>query len=120
MKQLLALPSFIEKHCHLDKTLLSDQWRAVTPVNNIFERCEIEKEVLPALHTTTQQRAEELLSRYVQLGVTHVRTHVDLYPEVGLKNLEEVQKLYKLLKGSCLMKSLPFRNMVYYEQRQPI
>ena len=43
MKQLLALPSFIEKHCHLDKTLLSDQWRAVTPVNNIFERCEIEK-----------------------------------------------------------------------------
>lgn len=43
MKQLLALPSFIEKHCHLDKTLLGDQWLAVTPVNNIFERLEIEK-----------------------------------------------------------------------------
>lgn len=108
MKQLLALPSFIEKHCHLDKTLLSDKWRAVTPVNNIFERCEIEKEVLPTLHTTTQQRAEELLSRYVQLGVTHVRTHVDLYPEVGLKNLEEVQKAFQTFEGKLSYEIVAF------------
>lgn len=108
MKQLLALPSFIEKHCHLDKTLLSDKWRAVTPVNNIFERCEIEKEVLPTLHTTIQQRAEELLSRYVQLGVTHVRTHVDLYPEVGLKNLEEVQKAFQTFEGKLSYEIVAF------------
>lgn len=108
MKQLLALPSFIEKHCHLDKTLLSDKWRAVTPVNNIFERCEIEKEVLPTLHTTTQQRAEKLLSRYVQFGVTHVRTHVDLYPEVGLKNLEEVQKALQNFEGKLSYEIVAF------------
>lgn len=108
MKQLLALPSFIEKHCHLDKTLLSDQWRAVTPANHIFERFEIEKEVLPTLHTTTQQRAEELLARYVQAGVTHVRTHVDLYPEVGLKNLEEVQKALNTFEGKLSYEIVAF------------
>ncbi len=108
MKQLLALPSFIEKHCHLDKTLLGDQWRAVTPVNNIFERLEIEKKVLPTLHTTTQQRAEELLSGYVQSGVTHVRTHVDLYPEVGLKNLEEVQKALQTFEGKLSYEIVAF------------
>ena len=98
-KGLLVLPSFIEKHCHLDKTLLSDKWRSVTPVKNIFERLEIEKTVLPNLETTTQERAEKLLDNYLKTGVTHVRTHVDIYPEVGLKNLEEVQKALQTFEG---------------------
>lgn len=98
-KQLLVLPSFIEKHCHLDKTLLGDRWRPVTSVNSIFERLEIEKEVLPSLKTTTKERAEKLLERYLKSGVTHVRTHVDIYPEVGLKNLEEVQQALQTFAG---------------------
>ena len=92
-KGTLALPSFIEKHCHLDKTLLEDEWRAGTPVNTIFERFEMEKEVLSSLDTSTQERAKSLLDRYVDFGITHVRTHVDIYPEVGLKNLEDVKEV---------------------------
>ncbi|GEB35527.1 amidohydrolase [Brevibacillus parabrevis] len=90
-KGLLALPSFIEKHVHLDKTLLGEPWRAVIPVANIIERCEIEKRALPALPTTTQERAENLLSVLLSYGSTHVRTHVDIYPEAGISNLESVQ-----------------------------
>lgn len=107
-KQLLALPSFIEKHCHLDKTLLGDRWRSVTPVRNIFERLEIEKEVLPSLETTTQERAELLLEKYVEYGITHVRTHVDIYPEVGLKNLENVQKVLRKFEGKLTYEIVAF------------
>lgn len=107
-QQLLALPSFIEKHCHLDKTLLGDQWRSVTPVRNIFERLEIEKEVLPSLKTSTQERAEVLLGKYVKSGITHVRTHVDIYPEVGLKNLEEVQKALHTYEGKLTHEIVAF------------
>ncbi|SDS67436.1 Cytosine/adenosine deaminase [Paenibacillaceae bacterium GAS479] len=89
---LLALPSFIEKHCHLDKTILGDSWRAVRPASSIFERFEIEKNVLPTLPTTVKERAEQLLGTLLQAGSTHVRTHVDIYPEVGLRNLEAVQE----------------------------
>lgn len=89
---LLALPSFVEMHCHLDKTLLGDEWRPVIPTKNIFERFEAEKRVLPVLETTTLKRAETLLHIYSKVGVTHVRTHVDLYPEVGLTHLDEVKK----------------------------
>jgi len=99
VKQFLVLPSFVEKHCHLDKTLLGDNWRAVTPVKNIFGRFETERTYLPTLETTTQERAEKLLDIYLKSGVTHVRTHVDLYPEVGLKNLEEVQKALQTFEG---------------------
>ncbi|MEC1372955.1 amidohydrolase [Heyndrickxia oleronia] len=108
VKKQLVLPSFIEKHCHLDKTLLSDRWRAVTPVKNIFERLEIEKTTLPNLETTTQERAESLLNIYQQSGVTHVRTHVDIYPEVGLKNLEEVQKALQSFEGKLSYEIVAF------------
>ncbi|MFJ8512248.1 amidohydrolase [Lysinibacillus xylanilyticus] len=108
IKQLLLLPSFTEKHCHLDKTLLGDEWRAVTPVNHIYERLEIEKKILSSLKTTTQERAEKLLDIYLNAGVTHVRTHVDIYPEVGLKNLEEVQKALQTFEGKLSYEIVAF------------
>jgi cytosine/adenosine deaminase-related metal-dependent hydrolase len=98
-KHMLILPSLVEKHCHLDKTLLGEPWRAVTPAKNILERFEIEKKLLASLKSTTQQRAEKLLAIYVNEGVTHVRTHVDIYPEVGLKNLDEVKKALQTYEG---------------------
>lgn len=108
VKQLLLLPSFTEKHCHLDKTLLGDEWRAVTPVNHIYERLEIEKKIRSSLKTTTQERAEKLLDIYLNAGVTHVRTHVDIYPEVGLKNLEEVQKALQTFEGKLSYEIVAF------------
>ncbi|MGM7719890.1 amidohydrolase [Metabacillus sp. Hm71] len=108
VKGLLVLPSFIENHCHLDKTLLGDRWRSVTPVNSIFERLEIEKKVLPSLETSTQERAEKLIDNYLKSGVTHLRTHVDIYPEVGLKNLEEVQKALQTFEGKLSYEIVAF------------
>lgn len=91
-KGLLVLPSFIEKHVHLDKTLMGDVWRACTPSSSVTERFENEKKVLPTIATGTRKRAESLLDILLASGSTHVRTHVDIYPEVKLNNLEEVQK----------------------------
>lgn len=91
-KGLLVLPSFIEKHVHLDKTLLGDVWRACTPSSSVIERFENEKKVLPTIATSTRKRAESLLEVLLASGSAHVRTHVDIYPEVGLQNLEQVQQ----------------------------
>ncbi|WP_410982587.1 amidohydrolase [Bacillus cereus] len=108
VKQLLILPSFIEKHCHLDKTIVGDRWRAVTPVNSIFERLEMEKEVLPSLSTTTQERAEHLLETFLKAGATHIRTHVDIYPEIGLQNLEAIQKVLQIFDGKLSYEIVAF------------
>ncbi|MHC0038435.1 amidohydrolase [Pseudoneobacillus sp. C159] len=89
---MLLLPSFVEKHVHLDKTLMGDNWLANIPAKNVVGRCEIEKNVLASLPTSTQERAEVLLGRLLDFGSTHIRTHVDIYPEVGLKNLEGVKR----------------------------
>ncbi|PGS54152.1 amidohydrolase [Bacillus sp. AFS041924] len=89
---LLVLPSFIEKHVHLDKTLMGDVWRACTPTSSVIERFETEKMVLPTIASSTKERAEALLEILLASGSTHVRTHVDIYPEVGIRNLEQVEQ----------------------------
>lgn len=91
-KGLLLLPSFIEKHVHLDKTYMGDDWRPCLPASGVIERCEIEKNILATISSSTKTRAEALLEVLLSYGSTHVRTHVDIYPEVELKNLEGVQQ----------------------------
>ncbi|BFT69585.1 amidohydrolase [Paenibacillus sp. P36] len=107
-KNLLLLPSFIEKHVHLDKTLIGDTWRAVTPVANIMGRFEVEKRILPSLPTSTQERAENLLATLLSAGSTEVRTHVDIYPEAGLHNLEAVQKALDTYEGKLSYEIVAF------------
>ncbi|WP_059172321.1 amidohydrolase [Bacillus sp. FJAT-27445] len=91
-KGLLLIPSFIEKHVHLDKTYMGEAWRACIPASGVIERCEIEKNILASIPSSTQKRAEALLEILLSHGSTHVRTHVDIYPEVGLQNLVGVKR----------------------------
>ncbi|MDQ6423175.1 amidohydrolase family protein [Paenibacillus sp. LHD-117] len=89
---LLGLPPFKEMHNHLDKTYLGGPWKSCTPVKNLVERLELEAKELPSLVKTMKERAELLLTLFVQSGVTHVRTHVNIDPYIGLKNLESVRQ----------------------------
>ncbi|MFD1781015.1 amidohydrolase [Fredinandcohnia salidurans] len=91
-KGLLLIPSFVEKHVHLDKTYMGDQWRSCIPASGVIERCEIEKDILMSIPSSTKERAEALLDVLLSVGSTHVRTHVDIYPEVKLANLDGVKQ----------------------------
>lgn len=87
-KQLL-LPSLKDMHIHIDKTYYGGPWKACTPITNgIFTRLEEEKELLPKLLPTAQERAEKMIELYLKNGHTHIRTHCNVDPVIGLKNLE--------------------------------
>lgn len=90
-KGLLVLPSFKEQHVHLDKTYMGEPWRACVPASSVIERSEIEKNILSSMETSTEERAKNLLGVLLSHGSTSIRTHVDIYPEVGLANLNGVQ-----------------------------
>jgi cytosine/adenosine deaminase-related metal-dependent hydrolase len=96
---LLMLPAFKEMHIHIDKTYFSGPWRAVRPVSNIFGRIEEERELLPKLLPTAQERAENMLGLLLGFGSTHVRTHCNIDPVVGLKNLEATMKALETYSG---------------------
>ena len=89
---LLLLPGFIEKHCHLDKTLLGDTWQAPRVGKNRIQIFEHEAKTLPMLRTSMENRTAKLIDTLLILGSTQIRTHVDLYPAAGLSHLDEVQR----------------------------
>jgi cytosine/adenosine deaminase-related metal-dependent hydrolase len=89
---LLALPPLKEMHNHLDKTYLGGPWKSCIPVKSLAQRLELEAQGLPILLETMPERAKVMLQLFVQAGVNHVRTHVNIDPYIGLKNLEAVRE----------------------------
>lgn len=89
---LLALPSFSESHFHLDKSYIGSEWKAVNPVNNLIERLDDEARILPTQLSSVKERAKLLIERIINAGSTHIRTHVNIDPYVGLKHLEYVRE----------------------------
>ncbi|MED4781828.1 amidohydrolase family protein [Brevibacillus choshinensis] len=89
---LLALPSFVEKHNHLDKTYAGAAWKSCLPPKKLIDRLQFEEQEMPLISGTTKQRAQAMLSWLLAGGATHVRTHVNIDPFIGLKNLEGVRE----------------------------
>lgn len=107
-KGLLLLPSFKEMHIHIDKTFYGGPWRAVRPVTSIFGRFEEERELLPKLLPTAQERAEKMLDLLLGFGSTHVRTHCNVDPVVGLQNLEATMRALETYAGKLSFEVVAF------------
>lgn len=86
--RLLVLPAFEEMHIHIDKTYYSGPWKACMPAENIFTRFNEEKTILPKQLATAQGRAENMLELLLRNGATNIRTHCNVDPVIGLRNLE--------------------------------
>ncbi|MEH7454957.1 amidohydrolase family protein [Gottfriedia acidiceleris] len=86
---LLMVPSFKEMHIHIDKTYYGGPWKACMPATNgVKTRIEEEQILLPKLLPTAKERAEKMLDLLLSYGTTHIRTHCNIDPVIGLKNLE--------------------------------
>lgn len=107
-KGLLALPSFVEKHIHLDKTYMGYKWKSCKPVKNLFERFDFEAKENLIMLDTVKQRAEGMLELISSAGVTHIRTHVNIDPYVGLKHLEEVRKALEIYSDKMTYEIVAF------------
>lgn len=88
----LVLPGFIDGHIHLDKGFVGDVWKPHRPNTagfNVRERVMFEKEAL-AKAKPIAVRAAAMIDLCVSQGTTHVRSHVDIDAETGLRNFEAV------------------------------
>jgi Cytosine deaminase and related metal-dependent hydrolases len=89
----LVLPGLVDAHAHLDKTLWGTPWQPHQAGPTLLERIENERRVLRELGLSPELQSARLLRRMVACGTTHVRTHVDVGPDVGLANLHGVQTM---------------------------
>lgn len=84
----LLLPGLVEGHVHLDKTLMGTPWQDHQAEPNRMSRIEADARILPGLEPGTAERAGLLLRRCVAQGTAHFRSHADITPAFGLRQLE--------------------------------
>ena len=89
----LMLPAMRDMHIHLDKTFYGGPWRSLNrPAGTtIQDMIRLEQKLLPELQPYTQERAEKLIDLIQSKGSTLARSHCNIEPVSGLKNLENLQ-----------------------------
>lgn len=95
----LLCPGLVDGHIHLDKTFMGAGWIPHIPGDRVRQRVEIEQQILATLEVPVETRAMALAERALIQGTTTLRTHVDIYPSVGLKNLWGVLQVRDRLRS---------------------
>jgi cytosine deaminase len=90
----LVLPPLIDGHIHLDKTLLGLPWVPNQATGNrVADRIEAERKVRAARTVPEAETGANLVRQVLASGTLHMRSHVDIDNQLGLKNLHEVLKV---------------------------
>ncbi len=88
----LVLPGLVESHCHLDKTLYGGPWVPHSADDTLAGRIGNDLRRRGELGVPSVERISALLETMTRFGTTHVRTHTDIDPEVGLRGVEAVRE----------------------------
>ncbi|NRQ36867.1 amidohydrolase family protein [Nonomuraea sp. NN258] len=88
----LVLPGLVEAHCHLDKTLHGGPWVPHSAGDTLAGRIGNDLARRAELGVPSVERIGALLARMSAYGTTHVRTHTDIDPLVGLRGVEAVRE----------------------------
>ena len=90
----LVSPGFVETHIHLDKSCILD--RVKSEKGDLEEAiAEAAKAKLAFTPEDVHSRAVRTLEKAILQGTTHMRTHLEVDPGVGLRSLEGVLPLIK-------------------------
>jgi len=89
----LVIPGLVDAHAHIDKTLWGTPWHPHQAGPSLMDKINNERQVLGSLGLSPEVQSARLLRRLVACGTTHVRTHVDVGPDVGLAHLHGVQAM---------------------------
>jgi len=88
----LVVPGFIETHLHLDKACILDRCR--------IERGTLEEAIAEVSRVKRQftdddvfVRGSQALEKAIVQGTTHVRTHVEVDPGIGLTGFNAIKRL---------------------------
>ncbi|MFJ4713623.1 amidohydrolase family protein [Streptomyces sp. NPDC088785] len=86
----LLMPALVDGHAHLDKTLIGGPWVPHRATADLREQIASERAARHGPTVPVGERAAALAHRMVALGTGHVRSHVDIDPDVGLDGLHEL------------------------------
>ena len=104
----ILLPGFVDAHMHLDKTFWGLPWRAHEAGPSVLDRIGNERRLRRELGLAPDVQAEALARQAVSRGTLHIRSHVDVDTEIGLRNFEGVMAARSRLKDIVSIQVVAF------------
>jgi cytosine/creatinine deaminase len=104
----ILLPALVDAHMHLDKTFWGRPWRAHEAGPTTRERIENERRLRRELALPADVQAEGLVRQAVSRGTLHIRSHVDVDTEIGLRNFEGVMTARSRLRDLVSIQVVAF------------
>ena len=95
----LLLPGLVNAHAHIDKTFWNLPWQSHSAGPTVADRIANERRLLRALQLEVDVQCRALIERMVVGGTTHIRSHVDIDPELRLRHFESVAALRESLRS---------------------
>jgi len=86
----ILIPGLVEAHTHMDKTLLGMGWYRNEVGPRLIDKIENERAQRRILDIEPARQSARQAVLAVSLGVTHIRTHVDIDTEVGVAGIEGI------------------------------
>jgi cytosine/creatinine deaminase len=95
----ILTPGLVEAHTHLDKSLLGLPWYTNEVGPRLIDKIENERRVKVTLGIDPARQSERQAILSAAQGSTHIRSHVDVDTEHGLKGIEGVMATRDKLQG---------------------
>lgn len=104
----VVVPGLVDAHAHLDKTLWGGPWVPHSAPPGLSGKIHNGRVRRPELGIPSVEYITALLTDMVALGTTHVRSHVDVDPDVGLGSVEAVRQAVAGLDGRITAELVAF------------
>jgi cytosine deaminase len=109
LKGALILPPLVDGHIHLDKTLLGLPWVPNQATGNrVADRIEAERKVRAARTVPEAETGANLVRQVLASGTLHMRSHVDIDNQLGLRNLHEILKVRERFRDLVTIQIVAF------------
>ena len=105
----LVLPPLVDGHIHLDKTLLGLPWVPNQAAGNeVSDRIVAEREVRARRTASETETGANLVKQVLASGTLHMRTHVDVDNQLGLRNLEAILQVREQFRHLATIEIVAF------------
>ena len=109
LKGALVLPPLVDGHIHLDKTLLGLPWVPnQASGSRVADRIEAERKVRAARTVPEAETGANLVRQVMASGTLHMRSHVDIDNQLGLRNLHEILKVRERFRDLVTIQIVAF------------
>ncbi|MFZ5781233.1 MAG: amidohydrolase family protein [Pseudomonadota bacterium] len=105
----LVLPPLVDGHIHLDKTLLGLPWIPNQSTgNHVNDRIEAERRIRAVRTVRESVTGANLVRQVIASGTLHMRSHVDIDNQLGLRNLHEMLEVREQFRGTVTIQIVAF------------